>query len=62
MNSRLSRITLVGALIALALLCLLFPRVLAFVEIAGRELRYLWWLVLIFALGIWLSFFFGRKK
>ena len=43
-------------------LCLLFPRVLGFVELAARELRYLWWLVFILALGIWLMFFFGRRK
>jgi len=42
--------------------CLLFPRVLAFVELAARELRYLWWLILILALGVWLAFFFGRKR
>ena len=41
--------------------CIAFPRVLAFVELASRELRYLWWLVLIFAFGAWLAFFLGRK-
>lgn len=43
-------------------LCVAFPRVLAFVELAARELRYLWWLVLLACLGLWLTFFFGRKK
>ncbi len=43
-------------------LCLLFPRVLAFVELAARELRYLWWLVAILALGVWLIFFLGKKR
>ncbi len=42
--------------------CLLFPRVLAFAELAARELRYLWWLILILALGVWLAFFVGRKR
>jgi hypothetical protein len=41
---------------------LLFPRVLAFVELAARELRYFWWLILLVALGIWLAFFFGKKR
>jgi hypothetical protein len=41
--------------------CLAFPRVLAFVELAARELRYFWWLVLILALGVWLAFFVGRR-
>jgi hypothetical protein len=51
----------VTALLLLAA-CLLFPRVLAFVELAARELRYLWWLVLIVALGVWLAFFYNQKK
>ena len=46
----------------LVVLCLLFPRVLGFVELASREIRYLWWLILIVALGIWLAFFFGKKR
>ena len=49
----------VGAIIAL---CVIFPRVLAFVELAARELRYLWWLVLILALGIGLAFFLGKNR
>ena len=53
---------LVIALLVLLGICLVFPRALAFVELAARELRYLWWLVLILALGIWLAFFFGRKR
>ena len=49
----------VGAIIALGVI---FPRVLAFVELAARELRYLWWLVVILALGIWLAFFLGKNR
>jgi hypothetical protein len=55
-------ITLAAAVVAVLLLCLLFPRVLAFVELAARELRYLWWLVLLAAVGVYFFFFFGRKK
>ncbi|QYM79006.1 hypothetical protein K0B96_17140 [Horticoccus luteus] len=62
MNPRLSRFALTAALIALVLLCLLFPRMLAFAEIAGRELRYLWWLVLIIAVCLWLSFKLRPRK
>jgi hypothetical protein len=36
--------------------------VLAFAELAARELRYFWWLVLMLALGVWLAFFAGRKR
>ncbi|HWL16005.1 MAG TPA: hypothetical protein VNR00_10395 [Opitutus sp.] len=54
-------------IIALAGLALIaaaafFPRVLAFVELAARELRYFWWLILLLALGVWLAFFVGRKR
>jgi hypothetical protein len=55
----------VAWLIAFAILagvCLLFPRALAFVELAARELRYLWWLVLIAALAVWLIFFYKSGK
>lgn len=50
------------ALILLAALCMLFPRMLAFVELAARELRYLWWLILIVAFGLWLAFFSKFRK
>jgi hypothetical protein len=50
------------AAVLLVAACLLFPRVLAFVELAARELRYMWWLVLIAALGVWLAFFYNRKN
>ena len=43
-------------------LFLLFPSVFAFVELAAGELRYLWWLILLAALGIFLVWGFGRKK
>jgi hypothetical protein len=43
-------------------LCLLFPRALAFAELAARQLRYFWWLVLIAAVGVYLAFFAGKKK
>jgi hypothetical protein len=49
-------------LVVLGALVLLFPRALAFVELAARELRYFWWLVLIVALAVWLIFFVGRKS
>ncbi|PTY02497.1 hypothetical protein DB347_24145 [Opitutaceae bacterium EW11] len=52
----------IAAIAILIILCLIFPRVLAFTELAARELRYLWWLIAIAALGIYLSFFAGRKK
>jgi hypothetical protein len=51
-----------GGLMAVAGILLTFPRVLAFVELASRELRYLWWLVLLLIVAVWLAFFFGRRE
>lgn len=42
-------------------LCLLFPSVLRFVELGAREIRYLWWLILIVALAVWLIWGASRK-
>ena len=47
-------------LVVLVLL-LLFPPALAFVEMAARELRYLWWLILLGALAVWLTWAGHRK-
>jgi hypothetical protein len=43
-------------------LFLLFPSALAFVEMAARELRYFWWLILLVALGVWLIWIGWRKS
>jgi hypothetical protein len=43
-------------------LVLIFPRALGFVEMAARELRYLWWVILLVALALWLIWGLGRKK
>ena len=51
-------LVLLGVLVALTLL---FPPVLAFVELAARELRYFWWLILLVGLAIWLIWVVGRK-
>jgi hypothetical protein len=48
-------VVVVGALV------LLFPKAYAFVEMAARELRYFWWLILLLALAIWLIWGIGRK-
>jgi hypothetical protein len=55
----------VGIMFAVLLLiggCIVFPRMLTFVELASRELRYLWWLILIVAIGVWLTFFSNSRK
>jgi hypothetical protein len=52
----------VGVLVAVVVvLLLLFPSAFAFVEMAARELRYLWWLILLVALAVWLIWGVKRK-
>jgi hypothetical protein len=43
------------------LLFLFFPPALAFVELAAREIRYLWWVVLLVALAAWLIWGVRRR-
>ena len=54
----LQTLVLLGVLIALFWL---FPTLFAFVEMAARELRYLWWLILLLGLSIWLIWGLGRR-
>jgi hypothetical protein len=62
MNPRARAFLQFAALItALVVLFLLFPSALAFAEMAARELRYLWWLVLLIALGLWLIWGVNRR-
>jgi len=46
----------------LGALFLFFPRASQFVEMAARELRYFWWIILLVALAIWLIWGIGRKS
>lgn len=55
------RIRLAVAAGVLLLLFLIFPPFLAFAELAARELRYLWWLILLFALGGWFIWLSNKK-
>ncbi|HEY0945495.1 MAG TPA: hypothetical protein VGD81_09510 [Opitutaceae bacterium] len=59
--SRRNLLLLAGVLL-LVMAGIAFPRLLAFAELAARELRYFWWLVVLLALGLWLAFFFGKKR
>jgi hypothetical protein len=62
MNPRLRATLQLAALLAvIVLLFLLFPRAFAFVEMAARELRYLWWLILLVALAVWLIWGVNRR-
>lgn len=62
MNPRWRALVAMLALVGvLVLLVLVFPRAFAFAELAARELRYFWWLILIVALAIWLIWGVGRR-
>lgn len=63
MNPRTrSALQVLVLLLVLGTLILLWPRAYAFVEMAARELRYFWWLILLIALAIWLVWGVGRKQ
>lgn len=40
---------------------MVFPAAFAFVEMAARELRYLWWIILLVVLAVWLIWGMKRK-
>lgn len=60
-NRRRNGLLIAGAALLVAS-AIFFPRLLVFLERAAVELRYLWWLVLLLAFGVWLAFFVGRKR
>ncbi|HMP82215.1 MAG TPA: hypothetical protein PKA41_05845 [Verrucomicrobiota bacterium] len=49
---------LVGVVVVLLLI---FPSALKFAEMAARELRYFWWLILLAALACWLIWGFRKR-
>lgn len=62
MNPRARAGLQIGILVAvLVALVLIFPTALRIVELAARELRYLWWVILLVALAAWLIWGLGRK-
>jgi hypothetical protein len=62
MNPRWRAVIQVAVLLLVVVsLVLIFPRAFGFAEMAARELRYFWWLVLILALALWLIIGLGRK-
>ena len=52
---------IVVLLLVVGFLVIIFPPAFQFVEMAARELRYFWWLILLVALAIWLIWGLGRK-
>ncbi len=53
---------LCGLAVVILILALLFPPLLEFLEMAARDLRYLWWLILLLALAVWLIWGLRKKK
>ncbi|MEI6565227.1 MAG: hypothetical protein WCR20_01010 [Verrucomicrobiota bacterium] len=47
--------------LVLVVLLVLFPRALAMAELAAMELRYFWWVILLFLLAIWFIWGIGKK-
>lgn len=62
MNPRTRASFQIGLLLLVIVgLLLLFPSAMGFIEMAARELRYFWWLILLVALAVWLIWA-GRRK
>ena len=49
-------------LVLVALIFFLFPASLRLVEGAARQLRYVWWLILLLGAVLWLWYRFRRKR
>ena len=63
MNPRYAlALKIIGAIILMVLLALIFPPVMEFAEMGARDLRYLWWLVLLVLFAVWLIWGLGRKR
>jgi hypothetical protein len=61
--ARLLRAVLtIFAIIGILALLMFFPRFLAVAEVALRELRYVWWLVVLAAVALYLVFGTSRRR
>jgi hypothetical protein len=52
---------LVFLILVIGGLIVVFPKAYAFAEMAARELRYFWWLILLLALAGWLIWGFKKR-
>jgi hypothetical protein len=62
MPSPRKRLSLVLVVVLLAALAVFVPSFLYFTELALKELRFMWWLILLIGGAIWLLGALGRKK
>lgn len=51
-----------GLIVLAGILLAFFKPAAEFLEMAARELRYFWWIILLAALAVWLIWGVGRKK
>lgn len=56
------RLSFMLVVVLLAALAVFVPGFLFFTELALRELRFLWWLILLLIGALWLLGALGRKK
>ena len=57
-----NRLSLALTIVLVVALCVFVPGFLYFTELALRELRFMWWLILLLVGAIWLLGAVGRKK
>jgi hypothetical protein len=57
-----NRLNFALVVVLIVALCVFVPGFLYVTELALRELRFMWWLILLLAGAIWLLGVLGRKK
>jgi hypothetical protein len=63
MNPRnIALLKIASLVVVVVALILIFPKALGFVEMGAREVRYLWWMILLLALAVWLIWGLGSRK
>ncbi|HMJ89803.1 MAG TPA: hypothetical protein VK530_08300 [Candidatus Acidoferrum sp.] len=54
-------IVILGLVLLAGVFLAFFQPAAAMMEVAARELRYFWWIILLVALAVWLIWGVGRK-
>jgi hypothetical protein len=54
-------LSITAMVIAIVVLCLIFPAVFELVKAFSGELRFFWWIILLAALGVWLILWAGKN-
>jgi len=61
-RARRRKLTLGASVIAIVLLCILFPRLLTFAGLAAREIRFFWRFIAVLAIVIWIASYLRKKR